>query len=633
MKIYVALALGGIPIGAMYALQALGIVLVYKTTRVFTFATGAVGLACAYLASTLVGHGVPRLLALLIAVGLGIVIGLGMEVSTRRVQGTLSRTVVTLGWLLALQGLIGRIYGTQEGSQQPARILSSARALTVGPKSFGWDQIGVLLITAALVAGLAYFFRATALGTATRAVSETPEAARLLGISVNRVNLVAWGISGATSGLAGVLISPLLNKLDTTTLVVFTVQALAAALLGQLTSLPRTLLGGLALGIVQPVIGRVVSTNLDGIRGTDEVTALLVVLLSLLTFRRSGRSDSTGGGIVPVAIKPLPAGRAALAWTGGILAVAFLAPLVLGDVGKLTRSTLAQSAIWGLAVLSLVLLVGVVGQVSVCQGVFMGVGAFGTGIALAHDVPFLLAVPLGALLAAAVAALVGLPAVRLEPLELAIATLSLAFTADRFLYSWRPFASSSGTRPVPRPGFASLDPGHASIGQRNYAWLTVFVFLVACFAVASLRRGRTGAALTALRSSEPATAAMGFSVASVKLRGFAASGFVAGLAGGLYAGLLEGASGAPFDFTRSITLLAYTVIIGVASVPGAFLGGVVVTASLLTFGDTAQVASGAAESISTLFTGVLLILVLAFAPGGLTATALRGVDGRRARAA
>jgi branched-chain amino acid transport system permease protein len=381
------------------------------------------------------------------------------------------------------------------------------------------------------------------------------------------------------------------------------------------------------------VIGRVVTTHVDGIRGTDEVTALLVVLVSLLLFRRSGRRDQTGGGIVPVAIRPLPTGRTAAAWAGGILAAAVLLPLVLGNVGNLSTKNLAQTAIWGLAILSLVLLVGVVGQVSVCQGVFMGVGAFGTGIGLAHDVPFLLAVPLAAVLAAAVAAVVGLPAVRLEPLELAIATLSLAFTADRFLYSWRPFASSSGTRPVPRPGFASLDPGHAAVGQRNYAWLAVFVFLAACFAVASLRRGRTGAALTALRSSEPATSAMGFSVASVKLRGFAASGFVAGLAGGLYAGLLEGASGAPFDFTRSITLLAYTVIVGVASVPGAFLGGIVVTASLLTFGDTAQVASGAAESVSTLVTGVLLILVLAFAPGGLTAAATRGADGVRARAA
>jgi ABC-type branched-subunit amino acid transport system permease subunit len=289
----------------------------------------------------------------------------------------------------------------------------------------------------------------------------------------------------------------------------------------------------------------------------------------------------------------------------------------------MSRNNITQTAAWGMAVLSIVLLVGVVGQVSVCQAVFMACGAFGTGIALNHDVPFLLAIVLGALLAAAVAALVGLPAIRLEPLELAIATLSLAFTADRFLYSWVPFASENSNRPVPRPGFASLDPGHAAMGERNYAWLVVGLFLLTAFAVASLRRGRTGAALTALRSSEPATAAMGFSVTSVKLRGFAASGFIAGLAGALYAGLLQGASGAPFDFTRSITLLAYAVIVGVASVPGAIVGGFIVTLSTLTIGGTADVASGRSASTVTLLTGLLLIGILAAAPDGMAGLASR----------
>jgi branched-chain amino acid transport system permease protein len=296
---------------------------------------------------------------------------------------------------------------------------------------------------------------------------------------------------------------------------------------------------------------------------------------------------------------------------------------VIGDTGNLSRYNVTQVAVWGLATLSLVLLVGIVGQVSVCQAVFMGVGAYGTGLFMAHDVPFLLAVLLGALMAAGVAALVGLPALRLEPLELAIATLSLSFTADRFLYTWTPLSSSNGARPVPRPGFANLDPGHVAAGSRAYAWLALGVFLVACFAVASLRRGRTGAALTALRSSEPATAAMGFSVVSVKLRGFAASGFLAGLAGALFAGLVQGASGQSFDFTRSITLLAYAVIVGVASVPGAFLGGLIVTLTTLDVGGAGQVANGKSVSLTTLLTGAILIGVLAVAPQGLTGLAAR----------
>jgi branched-chain amino acid transport system permease protein len=394
-----------------------------------------------------------------------------------------------------------------------------------------------------------------------------------------------------------------------------------------LSSLPRTVAGGLLLGVLQPVVKRLLM-DVPSVKGVEELTAFVVVLLALLLMRRTGRRDVMAGGLVPVAVRPLPQGVRALAALGGVVAAALVVPVVIGDTGNLSRYNVTQVAVWGLATLSLVLLVGIVGQVSVCQAVFMGVGAYGTGLFMAHDVPFLLAVFLGALMAAGVAALVGLPALRLEPLELAIATLSLSFTADRFLYTWTPLASSNGARPVPRPGFANLDPGHVAAGSRAYAWLALGVFLVACFAVASLRRGRTGGALTALRSSEPGTAAMGFSVVSVKLRGFAASGFIAGLAGALYAGLVQGASGAAFDFTRSITLLAYAVIIGVGSVPGAVFGGMIVTLTTLTFGSTSDVTSGSAVATTTFLTGLVLIGILALTPEGVTGFVSRHLRGQ-----
>ncbi|MCU1602589.1 MAG: hypothetical protein JWO22_3298, partial [Frankiales bacterium] len=431
-----------------------------------------------------------------------------------------------------------------------------------------------------------------------------------------KVNLFAWGLGGAVSGLAGMLVAPLLGGLDTTKLVVFTVQALAAALVGRLASLPLTFAGGVGLGLLQPVVAHALQ-QVDGFKNTAELTAFAVVLVALLTTRKTGRKD-VGGGILPAPLKALPRGVLALATAAGIALAVLVLPLIIDDRGNVSHYNLSQVAIWGLATLSLVLLVGVVGQVSVCQGVFMACGAFGTGIAMKHGAPFLLAIVLGALLAAAVAALVGLPALRLEPLELAIATLSLSFTADRFLYAWPPLASDDSTRPVARPGFANVDPGHIASGERAYAWLALGVFVVACFAVASLRRARTGAALTALRSSEPATSAMGFSVVSVKLRGFAASGFIAGLAGALYAGLVQGASGAAFDFTRSITLLAYAVIIGVGSVPGAVLGGMIVTLTTLDFGPTGQTADGSQVSATTFITGAALIGILALTPEGIT---------------
>ncbi len=621
MKLYLALALGGIPLGAMYALQALGIVIVYKTSKVFNFASGAIGLACAYFASSLhPEHLLTRILTVGLAVLLGAGIGVLMELTVRPVKGALTGTIVTLGWLLALTGAVGGYYGTQAATNEPVQLAGKGGNDQLfnlfDVFQLSGQQLLLLLIAGALAAGLAAFFRLTDLGTATRAVSEAPDAARLLGIAVDRVNLVAWGLGGAVSGLAGVLVAPLLGPLSTTALIILTVQALAAALVGRLSSLPLTVAGGVALGMLQPVVHKALAPY-SGIKGTDELTALVVVLLALLFFKRSGRKDVVSGGLAPVPIRALPRGRTALASFGGIALAALVLPTVIGDAGNLNRYNLTQVAVWGTATLSLVLLVGVVGQVSVCQAVFMGCGAFGTGIALSHGVPFVLAVLFGGLLAAGVAALVGLPAIRLEPLELAIATLSLSFTADRFLYSWPPLAGENGKREIVRPGFANVDPGHVGAGNRAYAWLALAVFLAACFAVASLRRGRTGAALTALRSSEPATAAMGFSVTSVKLRGFAMSGFLAGLAGAMYGGLVQSATGAPFDFSRSITLLAYAVIIGVGSVPGAFFGGLLVTLTTIDIGATSDVANGKFVAYTTMVTGLVLIGVLMASPDGI----------------
>ncbi|HUR14810.1 MAG TPA: ABC transporter permease [Mycobacteriales bacterium] len=631
MRLYVALALGGLPLGAMYALQALGIVVIYKTSRVFTFATGAVGMLAAYVASWLsITQHVPIVIAVLAATLTGVGVGIVMESLTiRPVRGSVNRTVVTLGWLIALQGLVGMLFGNTTG-RPAAKVFSSDTLFTVDSLhlAYGVDQALVLVLAVGLTLGLAGFFRYSSLGTAMRAVADDPEAAGLLGMPVRRVTLTAWGLGCGLSALSGVLVTPLLSSLDTLTLVVFTIQALAAALIGRLRSLPLTVVGGLGLGMVQPVVRHALDPW--SLSGTNELVALVVVLIALVARRRTGRSDTGSGGLVPATGVPTPAPHLLAAGLGTVLVLG----LVLGLVGSTTfHIDLALVAIWSLAVLSIVLLTGVVGQVSVCQGVFMGVGGFGAAIAVDHGVPFLLALLLGGALAAAAAALVGLPALRLEPLELAIATLSLAFAADTFLYKWTPLVSDSRGRQIERPAFAGIDGTHQPAGQRAYFWLVLVLLVLACIAVASLRRGRTGAALTALRSSESATAAMGFSVVSAKLRGFAMAGFLAGLAGACYAGLNQIATGNAFDTTRSISLLAYAVVAGVGSIPGAVLGGVIVTLSTLSFGDSSEVASGFSASAISTVTGMVLIAVLRFAPDGLAGVSGRAIRWRPARAA
>jgi branched-subunit amino acid ABC-type transport system permease component len=621
------LAIGGIPLGAMYALQAMGIVLVYKTSGVFNFAQGAIGMTAAFIAASVgVSYGLPWPIAVVAALAAGAAIGVVMErLTIRPVSGTLPRTVVTLAWLLFLQGLAQLVWGTGAG-REFLTILPSTPALRIDALfvSFGWDQLGVLAIAVAIAAALGIFFRTRSFGVAMRAVADDPEGASVLGVDPGRVQLVSWALGAGMAALSGILVTPLLGSLDTVSLVVLTIQALAAALVGRLNSLPLTFAGGIALGMVQPVV----QYQFHLAAGGNELVAFVFVLGALLLRKRTGRGDSGGGGLQPVALGPMPSGRAAAIMVAGLVGFGLLQAFVITPDS--TSRAIAATFIWAVGILSVVLLSGVAGQVSLCQAAFMGVGGYGAALALGLGVPFLPAILVGGLVAAAAAALVGLPALRLRGLELAIVTLSLAFAADRYFFqAFTPLVGPNRTRAFARPDWLARFTEVASpsgpvqvTDWRPYALIAFVVFVVVAFMVASLRRGRTGAAFTALRSSEAATAAMGFSVIGVKLKGFALSGFAAGIGGALFAGLTDQADSFAFGFDKSIILLAFAVIAGIGSVPGALFGAAIVTLSTLQFGgDSGAVVTDTSAALTTLATAVALMLVLILLPKGLVGSA------------
>lgn len=624
----ISLALSGLPLGAMYALQAMGIVLVYKTSQVFNFAQGAIGMAAAYAAAHLaIGVGLPTPIAVIGGLLLGAALGIAIEITTiRPIKGSLQRTVATLGWLLGIQGTVEVLAGDAAGRQflsvvpqEPFINITSPFFIT-----FSKDQMFVMVVAVAIAVALGIFFRVHPFGVAMRAVADGPEGARLLGINVNRVTIVSWAVGAGMAALSGILVTPLLARLDTVTLVIFTVQALAAALVGRLQSLPMTFAGGIVLGMSQPVLNRMFHLG----PGSDELIALLFVLGALLLRKKTGRGDSGGGGLAPVALRPMPSGWSARAGVV-VLMVTGIAIFVSFQPFGIGSRDIASTMAWALAVLSLVLLAGVAGQISLCQGVFMAVGGYGAAIALDAGVPFIATLLIGAALAAMAATVIGLPALRLRGLELAIVTLSLAFAADRYFFAtFKPLIGPDRARPFPRPAWADhlveragVDGPVTVTDWRPYALVGFVVFILAAWAVASLRRGRTGAAFTALRSSEAATSAMGFSVVGVKLRGFALSGFVAGLGGAIFAGLTGAATSTAFGFDRSITLLAYTVIAGMGSVPGALIGGIIVTLSAATFGGGEGEVATSSDAIVTVVTGIVLVAVLIFAPRGVAGAA------------
>jgi branched-chain amino acid transport system permease protein len=225
-------------------------------------------------------------------------------------------------------------------------------------------------------------------------------------------------------------------------------------------------------------------------------------------------------------------------------------------------------AIVSLALMSLVLLTGMVGQISLCQGTFMGVGAFSMAYLQHHaDMPFLPAWIIGAGAAALVGVLVGLPALRVGGLHLALVTLAFGYMFDNTVFNWNSFSGGASYgidfgRPA---GFQSATA---------YFYFCAAVLAVAVLLFARFRSSKSGQLMSAVGEAPKAVAATGWSVMMVQLRGFALSAFIAGLAGGLFGPLYGNAGKYAFDVNHSLVLMAMAAIGGVGFVLGAVIGGV-----------------------------------------------------------
>jgi branched-chain amino acid transport system permease protein len=296
----------------------------------------------------------------------------------------------------------------------------------------------------------------------------------------------------------------------------------------------------------------------------------------------------------------------------GIFVVAAL--IVPGMLSASNLYLLSAGLAYALAVLSLVVLVGLVGQFSLAQAAFMGVGALTAGhlVSDAH-IPFLLAVPLGGLAAVPVGMVAAIPALRVSGVFLAVATLSFGQALDTlFFHTAVNGGSAGGGVPLPRPAAFS--------GPVQYYWFELAVLLAAIAFVCMFRTRRAGRNLAAVRESEAAAQSVGISVVWAKVGAFGLSAFIAGVAGVLYAGLSEVASGASFSSFDSISLMAVGVIGGLGSAAGAVIAGVLKTMAPVLIAKLPGVSS-AGDLVGVVF-GAGLILQMITAPLGLAAKLL-----------
>ncbi|HZP29731.1 MAG TPA: branched-chain amino acid ABC transporter permease/ATP-binding protein, partial [Acidimicrobiia bacterium] len=499
------------------------------------------------------------------------------------------------------------------------------------------DRIWLLGIAVVLSTLLWAVYKFTRFGLATRAVAENQEAAASLGRSPDLIAAVNWAAGAGLAGLAGILVVPIIG-LSVNQVLLLLVPALAAALVGGFTSFPLTLLGGVVIGVLEAEL----TSNADWIPellkqpGWSKAVPF-VVIIAVLVFR--GRALPLRGTVLD-RMPRLGTGRVRLPVVAVVVAVMWIelnhVLSVFGYPGFHVNwvNAVTTTMVVATVCLSLVVVTGYTGQLSLAQYALAGTGAYVASRAasggellstfsLGH-VSFGVALLLGVLCAVPVGVVVGLPALRTRGVNLAIATLGLALLIERVVLGNADYTGGFAGTVVEPPRLFGIDLDPVRHPGR-YATFCMLMFTIAALAVANLRRGRAGRRLVAVRTNERAAASLGIGVIGAKLYAFGLSAAIAGLGGILLAFRTRSVLFAQFNVLASIQVVVQTVLGGIGFVGGALFGGAIAIGGAITFAVQSWV--DADDLVIVLATGTLLVLNLILFPDGVVAQLER--DARR----
>lgn len=613
----------GLITGLLTALLALGLALVYRSNRILNFAQGDLGtLPTMVVVGLITVTGLPYLVGITVGLVAALVLGVVVDLAIIRRFAKAPRlllTVATIGLsqLLIVGGLLlPRLWGLDIFAGQSIPDPFSAR-FTIGTQTFGGSEITALVLAPVLLLALAIWLRSTDVGVAVRASADGADRAALLGIPVRRLQTVVWAVAALLSFVGVFLHASIFGVGGAAALspqvLVF---GLGALVLGRLDHLPAVAASAVALR----VLAAGVDANNPSAPGRVYVV-LAVVVLGILVLRRAsgGRAgDINASWTSAGAVRPIPpellrlplirhGRRAGIALLVGAAAAL---PLVLGPGDELKASTVA---VFALIALSIVVLTGWAGQVSLGQMSFVSVGA-AVGAVATHtwglDVSAALVV--AGIAGALVAVVVGLPALRLPGLYLAITTLAFALASSNFLLNRRDQTWIPRDR-LDRPVvFGTFD---LTSQAAMYEFVLVVVVL-GFLAVAGIRSSRTGRALLAVRDNDRGAAAYGIGVIRAKLTGFALSGFLAAVAGCLLVQVNQTYTEAPFVAAESLGVFTAAVVGGLGSLGGAVIGALYLSGGLFFLPDRWRLLPSAV--------GVLAVLMVL--PGGLGSLVARGRD-------
>lgn len=582
MSHFLSFAIPGIPFGFVYALVAVSLVLTYKTSGVFNMAFAAQAyLSAAVFYSTVSYHHWPKWAGFLVAVlVVGPVMGYLLDrflFRHMRTAPTVVKLVTCLGLLVGVPSIVQFFWQGQHAN--PPSLSPKPDALYhFGSYHLDGNELIVIVSVVVVMIALGILFRFTAMGLKMRAVVESPRMVELAGINANRVSTFAWMLSSFLAALAGVLLAPFyVGSVDPLNFITLLVAAIAAAVFAGLASLPLALLGGLLLGVFQQVLTGYLPLNsilATGLRPSFPFVVLVLLLLFWPPVRRRREAADPLAGCDP----PPPALAASLRGPTLDRLTKILFPIFIVTYMTVTLFIvpahwlflLTQGIVYATIFLSITALTGMSGQISLCQASFAGIGAFTAGqLATQLNIPFILAMLIGAAVAAGAGALVAIPALRLQGLYLALATLAFALLASNVLFPQTWLGNGETGVNVPRPQIGSI----SFSGDRAFFLLAMAVFAVCALIVILVRKGTVGRYLSAMRGSEVAAETMGVNPARAKITIFALSAGIAGVGGAMFGSLQGTTNETDYNAFFSILFVVLVLTTGVRTVEGAVNAG------------------------------------------------------------
>ena len=613
----------GVLYGSLNGLLAVGLVLIYRVSRSINFAYGAMGgLPGGIAASLYLSHHIPWALAIAISAVLGVAVGAAVGALINWRFSNSPRLVLTVASIGLAQLLGGIALYVPRYFHGPGLITSFRTGLSkwhgeINPVLFNGNDLVVVFAVPAIVGLTAWFLLRTDAGRAVRAIADNDERARLVGIPTRRLMLGVWALSGLVAGLAVILQAPSAGvPLDAAAGPAILLPPLAAAVMARMDSLSMAFGSGIGLGVLESVVRLDISKQ-----SVETPVFLVVILIALLAQRRRySRVDSAdeSSWSATGALQPIPARLARLPevrLVRGLLwaALAVLALLLPVSLGPARLYQVTVGLVFAVTALSLVMLSGWSGTVSLGQLALVGVGSIVAGDLILHfNLDFFVSLVAACGAGAVAAVILGLPALRVKGLYLAVTTLAFAVAANDFFFNPTNFGKqlpASIVKPV-------LIKRFPLTGGADLYFLALGVLVLAVALTRQLRAARPGRAILATRDNARAAEACAIGTTRTRLMTFALSGMLAGAAGAIYVVTLGAVGYQTFQPTDSITVFSMVVIGGISSISGSLAGVALIQWIGIEF-----------PKAQLLLTGVGLLIVLMVFPSGLAGLYERVRDG------